>query len=226
MQNIHAPGLPLAPFQPIRVSAPAKREVRFDRLPEHVRQRFVAALSAPIEAPGSPIASESIGRTRARVTMVMLCALFLVLAYILALTWSSIVPGQGLIFAAICFPAVLILWTIVSRLARQNPFGALPFRPGRYLFALDWVDARGPTLVIRRFVHMRCVHTYVRRGGYVASTIVLMFEDGTKDGFEFRDQAMAEWALGKLNGVREQIAYAAARGDHATLAALDPFYGV
>jgi hypothetical protein len=228
MQTVHDSGFAITPFEAGQGSSTAKRVVRFHRLPEHVRHRFAAALAASPEAPGSPIASESIGRTRARVTMVVLCLLGASMAYILFQARGMLaVDGQAIVFLALCLPAVLIFGTIASRLATQNPFASLPFRPGRYLFALDYVDARGPSLVIRPLTRnsVRCTHYYVN-GGYASSSILLTFDDGTKELFTFGDRAMAEWALGKLNGVRTQMAQAAAYGDRATLAALDPFHGL
>lgn len=203
----------------------SKRVVKFGQLPSAVRERFLASLSAPPEAPQSPIASESIGRTRARVTLAVLLALSGALACILFMARDMLNAQTGVIYLLMCLPAVLIFWFSISRLVRQNPFAALPFAPGRYLFALDYVDARGPSLVIRSLssASFRCVHHHIN-GGYVHTQFVFTFDDGEKLGFTFGDRAMATWALGKLEGVQGTIRTAAHRGDAATLMALDPFF--
>ena len=203
----------------------SKRVVRFGQLPSVARERFLASLAAPLEAPQSPIASEAIGRTRARVTLAVLLVLAFAMAAILVQARDMLNAQTATIYLLMWLPAVLLLWIAITRLVRQNPFAALPYSPGRYLFALDYVDARGPSLEIRSLASasFRCVHHHIN-GGYVSTEFVFSFDDGEKANFRFTDRAMATWALGKLEGVQGTIRTAAHRGDAATLMALDPFF--
>jgi hypothetical protein len=202
-----------------------KRVVKFDRLPAPVRARFTAAVASSPEAPQSPIAQDTVGRWRARITLVVLCLLEAALVWLLVQTRDMANAQTWLIYVALWVPALLVLATIASRLSKSNPFPSLPFAPGQYLFALDHVDVRGSSLVIRPLSEgsLDCVHRHIN-GRYITSSIRVVFRDGMESAFVFSDRAMAEWALGKMQGVQSTLRSAAARGDVSTLMALDPFF--
>ena len=204
----------------------AARMVDFNALPKQVRERFIACaqqLTHPIPLVSSlaPYAGAFIGWSiLASTSAGVACAL-------LRMEFGRDLqkPAFIAIYAAL---AGLVVLSILAMFRRATLKKALPFPPGRYLFPLDFVDARDRVLrmiPMATLVDFRGVHQYTN-GVYNGTTLTFTFEGGLKEAFVISGKDLAELTLARLRSSQAQANKAVDERDLETLWTLDPFLEV
>ena len=131
---------------------PDVRTVEFNSLPKSVRERF-AALTIGTAEP-APLLSE---RTSTGTKILGLSFLAVVLAILVVAMvgagigslWNDLAIHGPLHVIFGYVPLLFVLAFVILVIVQRKVVGSpLPFQPGRYLFATDFVDARTRTLRI------------------------------------------------------------------------------
>lgn len=121
-------------------------------------------------------------------------------------------------------------WAVAAALVfKQRWSERLPFTPGRYLFPLDFVDARSRRLRIiplSELSEVSAVHHRNANGAYSHSLVSLRFQDGTTESFSSHDGAWVEERVNTLRQVRAVLASAMEQKDERTVRAKDLFFEV
>lgn len=207
------------------------REIDFNALPLSVRQRFVSSVTNS-DGPDAALAREVQG----------VVALSIGLAVLALFAWGgfgSLGNGFGklgdsnawqgwdqgvniAVWLAAAFYAALALWRRV-RMRR-----AVPYRPGRYLFPMDLVDAQTRQLKIRSLTDLKSIqpaHQYIQ-GIYRRTVLTFSFEDGTSETLIVSGKERAEQAIAQWQAKQAELRQAAQASDRAALMRLDPFFDV
>lgn len=204
------------------------RTVEFNRLPATVRERFVACTQGR-QGP-LPIVSDQLGMGLALVGWGLL---FVVAAGSLAVVVVADFGrnvGAGLQepawIAAYLILGFLAAYSLLAMIRRRRLISSLPYRPGRYLFPMDFVDARSETLRIlpmASMVNFQGTHHHTN-GVYSHTDFVFQFEGGVSESIQVRGKDVAERALGELRVAQAQVAAAVEAGDANALYAGDVFF--
>lgn len=203
--------------------------VDFNALPQQVRLRFIAAVNSK-DAADAPLLREVPGIRGLAIGLgVLLFFTYGIVAENLRRgfgqlghddAWQSWEQGilPALLLAALFYGA-LTLW---RRLQMRK---AVPFVPGRYLFALDLVDAQTRQLKIyplAKLAKLNAVH-HSQYGFHTRTTFTLTFEDGKQQQLVVGNKAAAEEGLSRWNAKQDELRKAAEASDVDAFARLDPF---
>jgi hypothetical protein len=105
---------------------------------------------------------------------------------------------------------------------------ALPYKGGRFLFPMDFVDAQERILRViplNTMVDFRGVHQHTN-GVYTGTTLTFTFEGGVSESFVIQGKERAEEVLRQLGDSRRRISEAVANSDADTIFRMDPFFEV
>lgn len=205
------------------------REIDFNALPQQARLRFIAAVNSK-DAPDAPLLREVPGiRGLAIGTGLLLFLAYGAVSGTLGrgfgelgheTAWQSWDQAMWpALFLAGLFYAALALWR------RVQMRKAVPFVPGRYLFALDLVDAQTRRLRIyplARLSKMNAVH-HSQYGIHTRTTFTLSFDDGSQQKLDIGNKAAAEEGLSRWNARQDELRKAGEANDIDAFARLDPF---
>lgn len=211
---------------------PSVRVVPFNAFPKAVRERFVGALSASGKSAMPLISAKStfwwglVGSV-----LLLIASVFLVVVLFTddfdnpfrsnAIQWS----GMAVLYVGAIFLAFLSVLLMARILLRRR---ALPFPAGRYLFPLDFVDARTETLRITPMSDLadyNVVHHFTN-GFYTHSIVTLIFVDAPTQTFQSRGMYLATQMIEDLFQKRARIREASGRQDYQGVSSLDPFFEV
>lgn len=208
------------------------RVVPFNALPKVVRERFISTLSdSGRTAP--PVLSDKatfwwglIGSTLLLIGAAGI-GLFVFFTSFDNPFGSDAIQGWGFsILYGVALFLVLLSGLLLFRIVMRRR--ALPFRAGRYLFPLDFVDARTETLRITPMTDLidyGVVHHY-HNGSYTHSVINFTFGNAPAVSFQLRGQDLVNQAMEMFFQNRNRIGDAVERRDEQALAGLDPFHEV
>ncbi len=211
------------------------RKIHFNALPEEVRQRFVDRITGE-EKPGPLYRDPAPSGVGGLVfwLLVGLAGLAILCSYGYGSLWGDGgFQGIGSLVLYVGGSAVAVA-SLLSILRRIKLHRALPFRPGRYLFALEFVDARSEVLElwpISQCVDFNGTHHH-NNGSYTHTTFVFHFEGGHRESFNIPSREMAEELLQQLGTIQGLISEAGGRlgrgegedKDVGILYAFDPFF--
>jgi hypothetical protein len=210
--------------------AAAARIIDFNKLPKSVRERLIGCIAGNYSP--RPILSERFSQagTVGWILLVLLCGGLLLglLAYGFAEPYSDgsvQSPALLILYVGAMFLGVYSLFAILRRAKLK---ALLPFVPGRYLFPMDFVDARNRTLRILplgSLIDLQAVHHHTN-GVYSYTQFSLTFEGGGVETFTMSNKGMAEAALQNLRGQRAAIGEAVQNQRIEVIQALDPFFDV
>lgn len=196
------------------------RTIHFNNLPEAARLRFADCLAG--KALPKPLVSLPTGRKRGWIVLAMFGLPLLCLMWVA--DWDRMfLPPEAMIGFAIgtlCTVAGIVGVMHAMRMRR-----ALPFRPGRYLFATDFIEATGPVLrlySLNELTGLNATHHYTN-GIYTGTRFVMRFPGKTVN-FSIAGRNKADGALSEIHMARATLALAIKNQDLATLATLDPLF--
>ncbi|HZL94381.1 MAG TPA: hypothetical protein VFB99_12075, partial [Vicinamibacterales bacterium] len=205
------------------------RMVEFDALPRKVRERFIAITIGtggpqPFLAERTSTGSKILGLSFLAVVVIVLIGVMLAVgAGSLYSSQSIHGPLQVMIgYTVFLFALVLVVLVIVQR----KRFGSLlPFQPGRYLFATDFVDARSGRLRIaptRLLGDFKGTHMHTN-SSYTHTLLTFTFE-GVTEQFTIRGKDAAQATIDAFWAGQKTLAAAAQAQDWAAIEKLDPFF--
>jgi hypothetical protein len=205
--------------------AEAKR-VDFNALPREVRERLIACMqhtSYPY-----PLLSAVTSQGAAIAGWVILALVGgLIVLVPLAADFGRKLQDPAMIAAYALGVAVVLLSGLF--LARRVMLGnALPYKPGRFLFPMDFIDATDRNLRVvpmSALVDFRGVHQHTN-GVYTGTTLTFTFEGGIRESFVIQGKDRAEEVLRQLQNSQRAIREAAQARDLDTLLRMDPFFEV
>lgn len=205
------------------------RTVEFNSLPKSVRTRFVAVTIGTGEP--APLLSE---RTSTNTKILGLSFLAAVLAILVVAMvgagigslWNNLAIHSPLHVLFGYIPLVFVLVLVILVIVQRKTFGSpLPFQPGRYLFASDFVDARTSTLRLiptKDLSDFKGTHMHTNRA-YTHTQLNFVFQ-GVTEQFVIRGQEAAQTAINAFWDSQKALAAAAQAQDWQTLEKLDPFF--
>jgi hypothetical protein len=213
---------------------PEMQSLEFNQLPEAMRQRFVSSLKTS-EREARPLVSQIQDNVRYLVQMFSIPVL---LGMYVLNRWSDSF-GQldsedgfwqgnqdGLFYVIATGVIVYCLLAACRSIALHR---ALPYTPGRYLYAFSLVDAGSSTLAhfdLAQAFDIKAVHQRDRQGRYTG-TRFLFFFTGIKAQVVIETDYDRAQALGhELDRRRELLRQAYAANDAPTLFKYDPFHEV
>jgi len=205
--------------------AEAKR-VDFNALPREVRERLIACMQHQ-QLP-YPLLS-SIGSQGAAIFGWVFLALIgggTLLGAIAVEFGRTLQPAPMIVlyFVALAVVALAVLFC-----ARRISLGsALPYKPGRFLFPMDFIDAEDRVLRVvpmSSLIDFRGVHNHTN-GVYSGTTLTFSFEGGITETFTIHGKERAEEVLRQLGESQRKIREAAQARDIDTLLQMDPFFEV
>jgi hypothetical protein len=205
------------------------RVMAYNSLPKGVRERFIECTAAR-QAP-TPILAERLGMGGAAFGWGFLCfvalgGLALMLGPDFGHPTSSMAiqsPGFIVVYVLCIFTAV---YSVLAIMRRKRLLRALPYLPGRYLFPMDFVDARTDTLRITpmaTMVDFRGVHHHTN-GAYTHTEFTFRFQDGTSQTLTIRGKDQADRALADLRTSQSALSAAIEARDAQRIWALDVFF--
>ena len=208
---------------------PDVRTVEFNSLPKSVRERF-AAITIGTGGP-APLLSE---RTSTGTKIFGLSFLAAVLAILVVAMvgagigslWNDLAI-HGLLhvlfgYIPLLFVLVFVILVIVQRKVVGSP---LPFQPGRYLFATDFVDARTGTLRIiptKDLSDFKGTHMHTNNA-YTHTQLNFVFGNVTEQ-FVIRGQEAAQTAINAFWDGQKALSAAAQAQDWPAIEKVDPFF--
>jgi hypothetical protein len=211
------------------------RKIHFNALPEAVRQRF-ADRTTGREQP-APLCSQPLTTSPVLFGFLALLGaggLWAAYSYGFGDPWSSDAVQQPLWLIAYALGGFVLFRSILAIVRRASLRKALPFRPGRYLFALDLVDAEGEVLTLwpmSQCVDFQGTHHHTN-GVYTHTSLTFVFKGGHKQSFSIRGKQAAEEVLQGLGAVQSAVSDAVGRirsgqgteQDVGLIFAYDPFF--
>ncbi len=212
----------------VQWAMPEIRKVDFNQLPQTVRERFVQCAQSQNQP--VPILHEQLGLGMAIFGWgsLALCAGGGLLALLFA-GWGRVYGTMALQGPAYIFIYVVAIFTgvysVLAIIRRKMLLSALPFAPGRYLFPMDFVDARTSELKIipmSSMVDFKGVHHHTN-GVYTNTLFTFTFEGGHTETMNIRGRSEAESALVSLQVTQGEVADAIENRDVDALYALDIF---
>ncbi|MRG92110.1 hypothetical protein [Polyangium spumosum] len=205
--------------------AEAKR-VDFNALPREVRERLIGCMQhrsfpypllSSVPSQGAAIAGW--------------CFLALVGAGILVgvstAKFGRTLQSMPMMFVYFLGAAITLL-SILFLVRRVRLGSALPYKPGRFLFPMDFIDAQDRVLRIvpmNTLVDFRGVHQHTN-GVYSGTTLTFTFEGGVTESFTVHGKERAEEVLRQLGETQRQIREAIVARDFDKLIELDPLFEV
>jgi hypothetical protein len=213
------------------------RRIHFNALPESVRRRW-ADLTSGREQPGPLYAEPQPSGTMpcGLLALLGLTAIGFLCWYrfgalgeddgLQSPTWLIIYAGGGF----------MLVHGILGLMRRISLRKALPFAPGRYLFALDFVEAHGEVLELwplAKCRHFSGTHHH-SNGVYTHTSLTFVFDGARRQSFTIFGKDKAERVLQQLGGIQRAVSDAAGRLKHgeaeekdlALIFAFDPFFAV
>jgi hypothetical protein len=180
------------------------RRVAFDALPLAAREAFVATVAR--RGGAEPLLEDraAFGPAIARSAALAAVALLVTYLFLAADVSESRLPWSAAeVAGALLAVAAGALLTIAHRARLRR----LPYAPGRYVTARDFVDARGPELRLRALSTLadaRVVHDHQGKA-YVGSRVTLSFEDGAKEAFDVPSKELATLVAEELRAARGAV---------------------
>jgi hypothetical protein len=205
------------------------RTVEFNSLPKSVRTRFVA-VTIGTGGPAPLLSEKASSKTK-------IIGLSFVAALLAIIVLAMVVGGIGDLSSNVAIhsplhvlfgyvPFVFLLFLVILVIVQRKVFGSpLPFQPGRYLFASDFVDARTGTLRIvptKDLSDFKGTHMHTN-GAYTHTQLNFVFQGATEQ-FVIRGQEAAQAAINAFWDSQKALAAAAQAQDWQTLEKLDPFF--
>lgn len=204
------------------------RVVDFNKLPEKVRERFVASAHAQ-EVP-IPILADRLrmGTAAAGWGFLLVCSVVGLIALVatgFGDVWSDIgvEPVAFIALYALCL--FLGIYSVLAIMKRKRLVSSLPYPPGRYLFPMDFVDARTHQLRIipmATLADFRGVHHHTN-GAYTHTELTFRFEDGTSQSMTVRGKDQAEYVLADMRQRQGEVSQAVQDRNVEQLFMLDAF---
>jgi hypothetical protein len=218
----------VAGSSPYILSIMSARTVDFNRLPASVRERFIACTEnrqAPL-----PIVSDQLGMGLALFGWGSLLVLSAIGLLVVVTADFGEVYGSGLQegawIAAYVILGFLTVYSLLAMIRRKRLISSLPYRPGRYLFPMDFVDAKSDKLRLlpmSSMVNFQGTHHHTN-GVYSHTDFVFQFEGGVSESIQVRGKDIAERALEQLRVAQYQIAEAVQNRNVEALYAGDVFF--
>jgi hypothetical protein len=208
---------------------PEIRTVEFNSLPKSVRNRFVAITigtggPAPLLAERAPAKTKIVGLSFLA-ALIALVALGVVMAGMGDLSSDLAIHGPlPVVFGY--FPILFLLFFVLLVIVQRKVVGSpLPFQPGRYLFATDFVDARTGILRIlptKDLSDFKGTHMHTNNA-YTHTQLNFVFKDVTEQ-FVVRGQEAAQAAINAFWDSQKKLSAAAQAQDWQAIEKLDPFF--
>lgn len=205
--------------------AEAKR-VDFNALPREVRERLIACMQH--QSYPYPLLSSipSQGAAIAGWFFLALIGASILLGALIAEFGRTLQPAPMILLYVLGI--ALIALSVLFLIRRVLLGSSLPYKPGRFLFPMDFVDASERMLRVvpmAMMVDFRGVHQHTN-GVYTGTTLTFTFEGGVTESFVIQGKERAEEVLRQLGDTQRQIREAAQARDIDTLLRLDPFFEV
>ncbi|HVK70818.1 MAG TPA: hypothetical protein VM694_40465, partial [Polyangium sp.] len=205
--------------------AEAKR-VDFNALPREVRERLISCMQH--QSYPYPLLSSVPSQGAAIAGWFVLALLgFIVVVGTLLHEFGRTLQSMPFMFVYF-FGAAIVLLSILFLVRRVRLGSALPYKPGRFLFPMDFINAEDRVLRIvpmSTLVDFRGVHQHTN-GVYNGTTLTFTFEGGITESFTIHGKERAEEVLRQLGDSQRQIREAAQTRDLETLLKLDPLFEV
>ncbi|MDI3282270.1 hypothetical protein [Polyangium sp. 15x6] len=205
--------------------AEAKR-VDFNALPREVRERLISCMQH--QSYPYPLLS-SVPSQGAAIAGWFVLAL---LGFILVVGTALHDYGQGIQSMPVMFlyflGAAIVFLSILLLVRRVRLGSALPYKPGRFLFPMDFINAEERVLRVvpmSTLVDFRGVHQHTN-GIYNGTTLTFTFEGGITETFTIHGKERAEEVLRQLGDSQRGIREAAEARDFERLMKLDPLFEV
>jgi len=202
------------------------KHVDFNALPREVRERLIACMQhqsypypliSHVPSPGAAIAGW--------IFLALVGAVIVLGALFSGFGRDLQSPGMLALYALGIGLGVLSILFLVRRVMLGS---ALPYKPGRFLFPMDFVDAQERMLRVipmSSMVDFRGVHQHTN-GVYTGTTLTFTFEGGVNESFVIQGKERAEEVLRQLGDSRRRIGEAVGSRDIDTLLRMDPFFEV
>ncbi|MDI1436321.1 hypothetical protein [Polyangium sorediatum] len=205
--------------------AEAKR-VDFNALPREVRERLISCMQH--QSSPYPLLSSVPSQGAAIAGWFILALLgFILVVGTLLYEFGRTLQSMPLMFVYFLGTAIVFL-SILFLVRRVRLGSALPYKPGRFLFPMDFINAEDRVLRIvpmSTLVDFRGVHQHTN-GIYNGTTLTFTFEGGLTESFTIHGKERAEEVLRQLGDSQRQIREAAQARDLDTLLKLDPLFEV
>jgi hypothetical protein len=196
------------------------RDIHFNALPEKARLRLAACLSGQAEP--QPLLQLPGARKRGWIMLFLIGVLFLLGTWAAGMDRTFLSEGGMVSFGlgALFTVAGIVGIMHVIRLRR-----AMPFRPGRYLFATDFIDARRPVLRFYNLNELQSLNaTHHHYNGIYTGTRFVIKLPGKTVQFSISGKKKADECLSRINIARATFVHAVRMQDVATLEAMDPLF--
>jgi len=205
--------------------AEAKR-VDFNALPREVRERLIGCMQH--QSYPYPLLSSvpSQGAAIAGWTLLALIGAGILFGVFVAEFGRELQPLPMMFVYFL--GAAIVLVSILFLVRRVRLGSALPYKPGRFLFPMDFINAEDRVLRIvpmSTLVDFRGVHQHTN-GVYTGTTLTFSFEGGITESFTIQGKERAEEVLRELGDSQRKIREAAQARDLETLLKLDPLFEV
>lgn len=206
--------------------------VDFNSLPRATRERFVDSTSeAPSLAPVFADRHSTGGTIFWWGVLGLICAFVLVLAVVNdfgRLDGYSIAVQPAVLLPVYFFAVLLLVASGLGIAFELKRRASLPFQAGRYLFPLDFVDARTPELRIislSELANFQAVHHHTN-GAYSHTIFTFTFNNGRSEAFSIGDKSAAESQMESLQRARAMFGKALEQQDANAIHRIDLFFDV
>ncbi len=202
------------------------KRVDFNALPREVRERLVGCMQH--QSYPYPLLSSVPSQGAAIAGWVFLALLGAgILAGVLSIEFGRTLQPMPMMFVYFLGSAIVLL-SILLLVRRVRLGSSLPYKPGRFLFPMDFIDAQDRVLRVvpmSSLLDFRGVHQHTN-GVYAGTTFTFRFEAGVTESFTVHGKERAEEVLQQLGESQRQIREAAGARDFDTLFKLDPLFEV
>ncbi|MDI1448471.1 hypothetical protein [Polyangium sp. 6x1] len=205
--------------------AEAKR-VDFNALPREVRERLISCMQH--QSYPYPLLSSIPSQGAAIAGWFVLALLgFILVVGTLLHKFGEELQSMPVMFLYFLGTAIVLL-SILFLIRRVRLGSALPYKPGRFLFPMDFINAEDRVLRIvpmSALVDFRGVHQHTN-GIYNGTTLTFTFEGGITETFTIHGKERAEEVLRQLGASQRAIREAAEARDIEALMKIDPLFEV
>jgi hypothetical protein len=200
-----------------------EHRIPYNAMPEATRQRLVDFSRGP-----NPLMADYAGGTGGRIFKILfglscVIGVFAGAAVDFGKTWGYLPKESVYWFAGGLFLGIGCLLSAVRSFWADK---AIPWKPGRFLTALDFIDAREAQLRFRPLSQLagpiRIVDHYTN-GIYTGTSMTLNFQGGGSETFSVRGRGKAEAVIDALNEGTRAIRAAVEQGNYAGILQHDPF---
>ncbi len=206
------------------------RTIDFNALPKAVRERLIACLEgksspAPILAVPAPSGCGPVGSSLLFFVLLALALVWTVTDFGAFIERDRPAPVAAVAYAGIFFFLGLSALSTARAFWAKN---ALPFKPGRYLFPYDLVDATTRTLRVvpaYLFSDPQLVH-HLRNGHYQHTLLTFTVNGRGKEAFPIYGKDKAEAQVNAFRQAHLAGMRAVQAQDWKTVWASDPFFDV